>query len=235
MKRQPSKRRRIAWRTAVLMAVAVLTAACNLYPNKANIPANKLVAQVGEKQVTFAQWMRQLDLYRVLAPNSVDPDDPADVKLVLDNLVDQEIVLEAIKDQKYKSEEFDKDIKGELEKVRQELEKLKTRVEKDLAAVTRLQKTYKDDFYNMRLAQVYAEEHVKEVIVTEKQKRDRYDQYKKDMAKIGQKPREYRVIEEQIEMRLKADNLITKLRGDREVSREEDVIQKYLGTLTPEK
>jgi hypothetical protein len=231
--------RRIATRrTAVLaglLAVTAMAAACNGVPNKSSISANKRVAKVGEKVITYDGWMRQVDLYRVFAPSSVDPRDPTTVKEVLDSLVDQEIVLGALKKQNYKNEEFEKSIKGEMEKARQELENIRAKLEMDLAAVKRLQKSYHDDYYNMRLAQVYAEENVKDVIVTEKQKRDRYEQYKKDAAKAGQKPKDYRLVEPQIELRMKADNLLKKLQGDRKVTREEDVIQKYLGTLSPDK
>jgi hypothetical protein len=219
----------------VLAVTAALMAACSLHPGKASIPANKMVAKVGDKALTFGAWMRQIDLYRVFAPSTVDPRDPATVKEVLDSLVDQEIVLGALKKQNYKNDEFEKSIKGELEKARQELEGIREKLEMDLAAVKRLQKSYRDDYYNMRLAQAYAEENVKDVIVTEKQKRDRYDQYRQDAAKAGQKPKEYRMVEPQIELRLKADNLLKKLQGDRKVTREEDVIQKYLGSLSPEK
>ncbi len=219
----------------LLALVAVGTTACNLLPNKAGIASAKPVAHVGDKTISFGQWMRQVDLYRVFAPQTVDPQDPATVKEVLDSLVDQEIVMGAIQKENYKNEAFEKEIKGELEKARQELETIRVKLERDLASVQRLQKTYKDDYYAMRLAQVYAEANVDGIIVTEKEKRDRYEQYKQDALKMNQKPREYKLVEPQIELRLKADNLLKKLQADRKISREEDVIQKYLGTLTPAK
>jgi len=226
---------RVILLAGMLLATAAAIVACNALPNKSKVPANQLVAQVGEEKITFGEWMRQVDLYRVFAPSTVDPRDPNTVKEVLDSLVDQHIVLGALKKQNYKNETFDKEIKGEMEKARQELETIRTKLEMDLAAVKRLQKSYPADYLNMRLAQVYAEENVKEVIVTEKQKRDRYDQYKQDAVKAGQKPREYAQVEPQIELRLKADNLLKKLQGDRKITREEDVIQKYLGTMNPGK
>jgi uncharacterized membrane-anchored protein YhcB (DUF1043 family) len=225
---------RLAAAAVLLVAVAAL-AACQYLPSKGGIPPSTKVAQVGDAKITFGDWMRQVDLYRVFAPTTVDPRDPDTVKEVLDSLVDQHIVLGALKAKNYKNEEFEKEIKGELEKARQELDSIREKLELDLAAVKRLQKTYRDDYYQMRLAQNYAEQNVGDVIVTEKQKRDRYEQYVKDAARAGQKPKEYRLVQGQIELRLKADNLLKQLLGDRKTTREEDVIQKYLGTLPPRK
>lgn len=219
---------------AALAAILVLTAAvsaCKYLPNKKGVAPTQKVAQVGDTVLTFDDWMRQVDLYRVFAPQSVDPREPNTVKEVLDSLIDQEIVSGAIKAKNYKNEEFEKDIKGEIEKARQELDAIREKLEMDLAAVKRLQKNYVDDYYAMRLAQVYAEENVESIIVTEKQKRDRYEQYVKDAVKTGQKPRAYAQVANQIELRLKADNLLKQLQGERKVTREEDVIQKYLGGL----
>jgi hypothetical protein len=230
--------RKSLYRNLVLAGLLLATAtmaACQYLPSKKGIPANKVVAQVGDTKITFDDWMRQVDLYRVFAPSTVDPRDPGMVKEVLDSLMDQHIVLGALKKKNYKNEEFEKEIKGELEKARQELDTIREKLEMDLAAVKRLQKTYHEDYYKMRLAQIYAEENVKDVIVTEKQKRDRYEQYVQDAAKAGQKPKDYRMVEGQIELRLKADNLLKQLQGDRKTTREEDVIQKYLGTLEPRK
>ena len=218
----------------LLLGVAAL-AACQYLPGKKGISRGTLVAQVGDTKITFGDWMRQVDLYRVFSPTTVDPRDPETVKEVLDSLVGQHIVLGALKQKNYKNEEFEKAIKGELEKARQELDAIREKLEMDLAAVKRLQKSYHDDYYQMRLAQVYAEENVGDVIVTEKQKRDRYEQYVQDAVRANQKPKDYRAVEKQIELRLKADNLLKSLQGDRKTTREEDVIQKYLGTLTPRK
>lgn len=222
---------------AGLTAVAAAVAACQYLPagKKGSIAPGTVVAQVGDTKITFGEWMRQVDLYRVFAPTTVDPRDPEMVKEVLDSLVDQQIVLGALRAKNYKNEEFEKDIKGELVKAGQELESIREKLEMYLAAVKRLQKSYEKDYYQMRLAQNYAEQNVSGVIVTEKQKRDRYDQYVKDAARAGQKPKDYRLVAGQIELRLKADNLLKELQGDRKVTREEDVIQKYLGTLKPRK
>lgn len=222
---------------ALAILAAVTLTACQYLPTgkKGGVSPTQQVAQVGDTKITFGDWMRQVDLYRVFAPTTVDPRDPEMVKEVLDSLVDQHIVLGALKAKNYKNEEFEKAIKGELEKARQELDSIREKLEMDLAAVKRLQKSYEKDYYQMRLAQVYAEENVGDVIVTEKQKRDRYEQYVKDAARAGQKAKEYRQVEGQIELRMKADNLLKQLQGDRKTTREEDVIQKYLGTLEPRK
>src|SRR5579872_4642763 len=74
--------------------------ACDKFANKSGISYSQVVAVVGDHNITFGDWMKQMDLLRVFA-SSVDPDNSEQVKAVLDSLIDQELVLDAAQKAKF--------------------------------------------------------------------------------------------------------------------------------------
>jgi hypothetical protein len=216
----------------VVVALAVgFLAGCDL---KDKMMADKtVVAEVGDQQVTAADWTKHLDLYRVVSPGVVDPNDPDHVKEVLESLIDQDVVLAAARKEKYASPDLDKELIKGLPEAASQLKELQGKLEKDLAAVTRLQKTFKEDYTKMLTAQSYAKDKVKDVVVTEKDIRDRYDVYAKEAAAQHQKPIEYAKVHDKIKVRAMADKLLASLRADYKVNRHEDAIQKYLSKISP--
>ncbi len=215
---------------AVALAVGFL-AGCNL---KDKLTSGRVVvAEVNDHKVTAADWTEHMDLYRVVSPGVVDPSDPDHVKEVLESLVDQNVVLAAARKENYKSAELDKELTKNLPEAEEQLKQLRVKLQKDLEAVTRLQSTFKDDYTRMLTAQAYAKEKVASVVVTEKDIRDRYDEYAKEAKAQGVKPMDYAKVKEQIKVRAMADKLLAQLRADAKVVRHEDNIQKYLGKLSP--
>lgn len=215
---------------AVALAVGFL-AGCNL---KDKLTSGRVVvAEVNDHKVTAADWTKHMDLYRVVSPGVVDPSDPDHVKEVLESLVDQNVVLAAARKENYKSAELDKELTKNLPEAEEQLKQLRVKLQKDLEAVTRLQASFKEDYTRMLTAQAYAKEKVASVVVTEKDIRDRYDEYAKEAKAQNVKPMDYAKVKEQIKVRAMADKLLAQLRADAKVVRHEDNIQKYLGKLSP--
>jgi hypothetical protein len=220
--------------TLPIVAIALVVgflAGCDLKDKWSN--DKTVVAEVAGQQVTASDWSKHLDLYRVVSPGVVDPNDPNHVKEVLESLIDQDVVLAAARKEKYSSSELDAELNKGLPEAAQQLQELHSKLEKDLAAVTRLQKTFKEDYTKMLTAQSYAKDKVKDVVVTEKDIRDRYDVYAKEAASQNQKPIEYAKVHDKIKVRAMADKLLAQLRVDYKVSRHEDAIQKYLAKISP--
>jgi hypothetical protein len=215
----------------VLALAAGVLVGCNLKDKWAG--DKSVVAEVAGQQVTAADWSKHLDLYRVVSPGVVDPTDPNHVKEVLESLIDQDVVLAAARKEKYASSELDAELNKGLPEAAQQLQELHLKLEKDLEAVTRLQKTFKEDYTRMLTAQSYAKDKVKDIVVTEKDIRDRYDVYAKEAAAQNQKPIEYAKVHDKLKVRAMADKLLEQLRADYKVTRHEDAIQKYLSKISP--
>jgi hypothetical protein len=215
----------------VLALAAGVLVGCNLKDKW--VGDKSVVAEVAGQQVTAADWSKHLDLYRVVSPGVVDPTDPNHVKEVLESLIDQDVVLAAARKEKYASSELDAELNKGLPEAAQQLQELRLKLEKDLEAVTRLQKTFKEDYTKMLTAQSYAKDKVKDIVVTEKDIRDRYDVYAKEAASQNQKPIEYAKVHDKLKVRAMADKLLEQLRADYKVTRHEDAIQKYLSKISP--
>lgn len=216
---------------AAVALVGGLLVGCNL---KGSFGGDKtVVAEVAGQKVTADDWTKHLDLYRVVSPGVVDPNDPEQVKEVLESLLDQDVVLAAAAKEKYSSPELDKELNKGMPEAVQQLKELQLKLEKDLEAVTRLQKSFKEDYTRMLTAQSYAKDKVQEVVVTEKEIRDRYDVYAKEATAAKQKPVPYDKVHDKIKVRAMADKLLAQLREQYKVNRHEDAIQKYLGKLSP--
>jgi hypothetical protein len=84
----------------------------------------------------------------------------------------------------------------------------------------------------MLLAQSYAASRIDRVAVSDQQIKDRYAKYVKQMAEEGQKAPPLDKVKDQVRLRVRADNLMNELQGDRKVVKNEDVIKKYLDNLS---
>ena len=195
---------------------------------------NTVVAEIGDQKVTTADWVSHMDLYRVVQPGAgIDPTDPDHVKQVLDSLLDQDVVLAAAAKEKFASADLDKELNKSLPDSETKLVELQTRLERDLAAVKHVRKNFKVDYTKMLTAQAYAQTKVKDVIVTEKEVKDRFDEYVSEAKSAGEKPQPYEKVRDQVRLRAMADKLLTQLRAEYKVSRHEDAIQKYLAQISP--
>ena len=225
-------------RPLILMSCGIALATAGLFAgcakkDKMSGDYKTVVAEVGTLKVTTSDWSKHLDLYRVVSPGVVDPNDPEHVKEVLESLIDQDVVLTAARKEKYQSAELDKELNKGIPDAIQQIQELKLKLEKDLSAVERLQKTFKEDYTKMLTAQSYAKDKVKDVVVTEKDIRDRYDQYVKEAAAQKLKPLAYAQVHDKIKLRSMADKLLAKLREENKIVRHEDAIQKYLAQVSP--
>ena len=218
--------------TLVLGVLLFAGWACGKYGNTSGISDSQVVASVGDHKITFADWMKQMDLLRVFSPQPTDPNNSQQVKDVLDSLIDQEIVLGALQKSNYTDAKFDELSKKELLEAGLQLKDIKDKLVKDMETINRLEKNYKDGYLKMLLAQHYAASKVDAVQVTDKEAKDKYVDLVKTMTLGGQKAPAFEKVKDQIKLRLRADKLLAKLQGDRKINRQEDVINKYLTNLS---
>ena len=207
-------------------------AACSKY-GVAGISDNDVVATVGDAKITFGDWMRQLDLLRVFSPQPVDPNNADQVKEVLQSLEDQEVVLSALRKANYTDAKFDGDVKNQLIQADLQIKQIKDKLKKDEDTVNRLEKNYKDSYTKMLLAQHYAASQVDSVSVSDKEIKESYAIFALEAKKDGQEVPPYDRVKQQIKLRLQADKLLTQFQGDLKISQKDDVISKYLATLSP--
>lgn len=195
-----------------------------------------MVAVIGDHQITFADWMRQTDFVRVFE-TPIDPDNKEQVKAVLESLIDQQIVLEAAQKAHYSNSAFDEGLKSELQKADLDIKNLKDKLEKDIETLRRIEKVYQDPYKKMLLAQQYAKSHMGDVVVTEKDMRDWYDEYSTEARQMGQPMQPYskipsRVKEAKIKPKVQAEKFLKNLQGEFKVEHKSDVIDKYLASLS---
>jgi hypothetical protein len=191
-----------------------------------------VVATVGDKKITFSDWMHQMDLLRVFSPQPVDPNNSEAVRAVLDSLIDQEVVLEAARSAHYTDPNFDELSKTKMLEAGNQIKDIKDRLVQDMETVNRLEKTYKASYLQMLLAQSYAASKITSVSVNEQEIKDRYAKYAKQIAGEGQKAPSFEKVRDQVRLRVRADKLMNQLQGDRKIVKNEDVIQKYLTNLS---
>lgn len=221
-----------------LAAVALFYAgwACNKYGNTAGVSDGTVVAVVGDHKITFGDWMRQVDLVRVFV-SPIESDNKDAVKEVLNNLIDQETLLQAAQKSNFSSATFDTQVKLELTQADQEIKDLRDKLDKDTQTLRRIEKNYQDPYKKMLLARQYIEAKKGDVVVTEKDMRDWYDDYASQATKAGQPMPPYskltdRIKEEKIKPLIQADKFVKELQTQTHVERESDVIDRYLSNLS---
>lgn len=206
--------------------------ACNQY-GVPGVSGSDVVATVGNTKITFADWMRQMDLLRVFSPQPIDPENAEQAREVLQSLEDQDVVLMALRKANYSDPKFDETLQNQLLQAKLQLSQIKDKLKRDQATVDRLQKNYKDAYTKMLLSQHFAASQVDSVSVSDKEMRDRYALFEMDAKKSGQQVPPYEKIKDQIKLRLQADKLLAHFQGGMKIDQKEDVIKKYLDTLSP--
>ena len=211
--------------------------ACNKYGNTAGVSDTSVVAVVGDHKITFADWMRQSDILRVFFGSPIDPDNKDQMKAVLDSLIDQEVVLQAAQKAQFSSGTFDEQLKMKLQEADQTLKDLRDKLEKDTQTLHRIEKNYQDPYKKMLLARQFAGSRMNDVVVTEKDMRDWYDDYAAKAKDLGQPMPPYsklneKIKDEKIKPQVQADKFVKDLDGQTRIERENDVIDKYLNNLS---
>ena len=84
----------------------------------------------------------------------------------------------------------------------------------------------------MLLAREYAASKVKDVTVTDKDLRDWYDDYSIQAMKAGQKLPPFEKVKAQIKPNVQAEKFLKNLQADAQVKRVDEVITKYLDSLS---
>ena len=171
--------------------------ACSKYTNPAGISDETVVAMVGDHAITFKDWMKQMDLLRVFA-TPIDPDNKDQVKAVLDSLIDQQVVLEAAQKDHYSDGAFDEGLKKKLLEADLKMKEIKDKLQKDMQTLKRIENNYQDPYKKMLLARQYANSKVSDVIVTDKDLRDWYDDYSVQARQAGQSLPPYAKLSEKI-------------------------------------
>ncbi len=207
--------------------------ACSKFANKAGISDQQVIATVGDKKITFSDWMRQMDLLSVFSPQQVDSNNAESVREVLDSLIDQEVVLSAARAAHYTDPNFDEQSKNKLLEVGNQIKDIKERLVQRMETVNRLEKSYKDSYLAMLLARSYASSRIESVKVSDQDVKDRYAKYVKQMVPEGQKAPPFdKAMQEQVRRSVQADKLMNQLQMDSKVVKNEDMIQKYLTNLS---
>lgn len=205
--------------------------ACNKYGNVSGISDDTVVAMVGDHKITFGDWMRQLDILRVFA-TSIDPDNKDQVKAVLDSLIDQQLVLDAAQKDHFANGTFDEAMKKKLQEADLKIKDLKDKLDKDMQTLHRIEHNYQDPYKRMILARQYAASKVDDVEVTEKDLRDWYDDYANQAKAVGQKLPPFEKVKNQIKPNVQAEKFLKNLQAATKVERKQDVIDKYLASLS---
>ena len=205
--------------------------ACDKFGNKSGISNDQVVATVGDHQITFGDWMKQMDLLRVFA-SSIDPDNSKQVEAVLDSLIDQQLVLDAAQKAKFSDPTFDETLKKKLIESDLKIKEIKDKLEKDMETVQRMQKGYQDAYKKMLLARAFANSQVDKVDVTNKDLKDSYDQYAEQAKESGQKMPPFAQVVGRLKPGVQAEKFLKNLQEGAKVDRKKDVIKKYLDSLS---
>lgn len=219
------------------LALVFFTAgwACNKYGNTAGVNESQVVATVDGHDITFGEWMKQVDLTRVFI-TPIDPSNSDQIKAVLTSLIDQQLVLDAAQKANFSDAAFDEALKKKMLEADLTIKEEKDRLEKDRQTVDRLEKNYKDSYKRMLLAHEFAASQFEKVAVTDKDMRDWYANYAARAAQEGQKLPPYEKVKARVEGEVKPnvqrEKFVSNLEADGKVTRNEDIIKKYLGTLS---
>ena len=212
--------------------------ACDKFSgNNAGISSSQVVATVDGQQITFGQWMKQMDLLRVFE-TPVDPGNSQQVKGVLETLINQELILQAAKKANYSDPNFDEYLKNKLSQSEVRIKDQKDKLEQDLAAVKRVEKDYKDAYKNVLLAQGFASNQIGKIAVSDKDMKTWYTQYAAQAATAGQPGmRPYSSlnseIKKEIKQNIQAEKFLDQLQAGGQVTRNDDMIKKYLDSISP--
>ncbi len=201
--------------------------------NKSGISNDEVVAVVGDHKITFGDWMKQMDLLRVFNPSSgINPENSKQVEAVLDSLIDQQLVLESAQKSKFSDPRFDTDLKNKLVEADLKIKNIKDGLEKDILTVHRIEKSFQEPYKKMLLAREFAASRVSDVVVTEKDMKDFYEQAAAQYARAGQKIPPYEKVKKEIKPSVQAEKLLKNLQEGAKIDRKSDVIGKYLNSLS---
>lgn len=211
--------------------------ACDKFAgNKAGISDSQVVATVDGQKITFGDWMKQLDLLRVF-DTPVDPDNTQQVKAVLETLINQELIIQAAQKANYSDPNFDEYLKNKLIQADIRVKEQKEKLEQDIAAVNRVENDYKDAYKKVLLARGFASAQVEKVPVSEADMKKWYTQYSAQAAAQGQKMPAYgsisSSIKKEIKQNIQAEKFLDQLQASGTIVRNDDVIKKYLDSLSP--
>jgi hypothetical protein len=232
-----SSRIKYAFYAAILASCFFAGWACDKFAgNKTGISASQVVATVGGQQITFGQWMNQMDLLRVF-DTPVDPENSQQVKAVLETLINQELILQAAKKANYSDPNFDEYLKNKLIQSDIRIKDQKDKLEKDLAAVSRIEKDYKDAYKKVLLARGYAANQVDKITVSDSEMKTWFTQYAAQASASGQKMPAFSSLNEslkkEIKQNIQAEKFLDQLQAGGQITRNDDVIKKYLDSLSP--
>jgi hypothetical protein len=216
---------------------ALVAGGCDKFAKGSDgVSQSAVVATVGGKNITFADWMRQVDLLRIITREGrgLDPNNGQQVAQALETLVDQEVVLAALRKANYADPKFDQTVQNQLVQADLQLKEDRDQLERDLKAVQRLENNYKDALKEYLLAQNFASTQKNSVVVTEKEIKDRYDQLSQRYKQAGQKIAPYdKNVRALLMAQLQSAKLMRALMAGTQVVRKDDVIKKYLTSLSP--
>lgn len=212
--------------------------ACNKLGNStAGISNSEVVATVDGNNITFGDWMDHVDLTRVFI-TPIDPSNPEEAKLVLKNLIDQQLILDAAQKDSFSDPKFAETLTRKMAEADLNIKEEKEKLEKDLQAIERLEKNYKESLKRMLLASEYAKSKMDSpaLALTDKDLRAWYAEYSIQARQAGQAIPPYEKIKDRIKsqmgMNIQRDKFVTQLEDAAKIHRNEDVIKKYTDTLT---
>jgi hypothetical protein len=209
--------------------------ACNKLGNTSGISNNEVVATVGGKNITFGDWMDHVDFTRIFI-TPVDPSNPDAVKAILKNLIDQQLILDEAQKENYSDAKFAETLSHKLTEAELNIKEEKEHLEKDLQAIQRLEKNYKDPLKKMLLASQYAKSKMDQVPLTDNDLKAWYADYSIQARQAGQAMPPFAAIKDKIKsqagLSIQRDKFVNQLESEAKVHRNEDVISKYMNTLS---
>jgi hypothetical protein len=227
---------RFFYLAALTILISAGWACDKLSKNSAVLSDSQVVATVGAHQITFGDWMKQLDILRVF-DTQVDPENSQQVKAVLETLINQELIIDAAQKANYSDPKFDEFLKNKLVQADIRLKEQKERLTKDMKALERVEKDYKDSYKKVLLARGFAANQVSKVEVSDRDLQAWYTQYSAQAAAAGQKMPPYSKVNSEIRKEIKqnvqAEKFLEQLQAGNKVNKNQDTIQKYLDSLSP--
>jgi hypothetical protein len=205
--------------------------ACHKYSNSAGVSEKEVVAVVNGHDITFKDWMRQMDILRVFA-TPIDPEDRNQVKAVLESLIDQQVVLDAAQKAHYSDSAFDEGLKKRLLEADLKIKEIKDKLEKDMQTLQRIQNDYQDPYKKMLLARQFASNQMDKVVVTDKDLKDWYNQYEAQATQMGQKLLPFDKVKKRIKPDVQAEKFVKDMEAASKIDRKQKIIDKYLDNLS---
>jgi hypothetical protein len=203
---------------------------CGKSGNRAGIPDNTVVTTIGDHKITFGDWMRELDMETVFmsqsAPNSKDQ-----IKKVLDSMVEREMALAAAQKAGYQDPTSGESQKADLSRLETQMKSTKEGLEKKLEAIRRVQNSFAAIYKKQMLAGKYTSTQAGNVVVTDQEVKDWFDQFSVQAKLRGQNLPPYAQIKDQVKARVQQEKFSKQLRDQFTVMPNNDVIDKYLATL----